>query len=73
MIQKLKILPLKNMCDDVNILSPVIYFCIILKLAYKVYNWIFAETLDLIYIGSARDFFLDKVIFFPWDAPQVTR
>ena len=31
-IQTLKILPLKNMYYDVNILSPVIYFGIILNL-----------------------------------------
>ena len=28
----------KNICDDVNILSLVIYFCIVLKLEHKVYN-----------------------------------
>ena len=28
----------KNMYDDINILSPVIYLCIILKLGHQVYN-----------------------------------
>ena len=29
----------KNMCDNVNILSPVIYFCTILKLGQNLYDW----------------------------------
>ena len=45
------------MCDDVNILSPVTYFCIILKLGNKVYNWMNMETMELIYIVRAGDSF----------------
>ena len=37
----------KNTCDDVNILSPVIYFFIILKLGHKVYNRAMHEDLDV--------------------------
>ena len=47
----------ENMYDDFNILSPVIYLCIVLNLGHKVYDWIFTETLTLINIGRAREVF----------------
>ena len=37
----------KNMWDDVNILSPAVYFCIILNLWHKVYNWSIHKYLDV--------------------------
>ena len=40
-----------NMCEDINILSPVIYFCIILKLGHMVYNM--AKHIVL-YVNSYR-------------------
>ena len=61
------------MYDNVNIRSPVIYFCIILKLGEKVYNRMITETLTLIHLGCTREVFHDYVIFFTRDAPQVTR
>ena len=44
----------ENIYDDVNILSPVIYFCITLKLGHKVYNWMIIYALMLIHIGCAH-------------------
>ena len=46
----------EHICNDVNILSPVIYFCIVVKLGHKVYNQIRTETLTLIHISHARKF-----------------
>ena len=68
MIQMLKILKLKNMYDYVNILSPAIYFFIILELEKKVDNRIRMYTLMLIHTGHARESFRDVIIFF---APAV--
>ena len=61
------------MYDDFNILSPVIYLCIILNLGHKVYSQICTDTLMLIYIGSAREFFHFGVIFLTWYTPYGTR
>ena len=57
------------MYDGVNILSPVIYCCIVLKLGNKVDNQIHMETLTLIHIGRAREVFQDVIIFFALAAP----
>ena len=62
----------ENMCDDVNILSPVIYLFIILNIENKVYNNIHMKTLILIHISCAREVFHDEVIFFTWAAPYIT-
>ena len=59
----------ENMYDEVNILSPVIYFRIILKLGNKVYNWIRTETLTLNHLGHALEVFHDEVIFFTKTVP----
>ena len=72
-MKMLKILTLKNIYDDVKILSPSIYFCIILKLGNNVYNRIRVETLALINIGRAHEIFNDDVIFFTRSAPYVIR
>ena len=55
-----------NMCDNVNILSPVIYYLYyILKLGHKVYNWAAQKkTLTLIHIGRTSEFFHDDIILF---------
>ena len=46
-----------NMCDNVNILSPVIYYLYyILKLGHKVYNHMRMENLTLIHISCAHEF-----------------
>ena len=63
----------EDMYDDVKILSPGIYFSITLNLGKKLNNYMSTETLTLSYIVSAREVFHDKVIFFTWAAPQVTR
>ena len=69
MIQTLKILAWKNMYDDVNIWSPVIYLCIVLNIVNKVYNRIYTETLTLIHMDRAREVFYDDVIFSTLVAP----
>ena len=61
------------MYDDVNILLPVIYLCIILNRGNKVYNRMITETLMPINLGSAREVFHDISILFTWAAPHVTR
>ena len=63
----------ENICDDVKILSQVIYFFITLKLGHEVYNRICMETLMSIHIGRVREVFHEKVIFFTLAAPYVTR
>ena len=73
MIQTLNILKFKICMMIVNIWSPVIYFCITLKLGIKVYNIIRTETLKLIHIGHAREFFRYDVIFFTRALPYITR
>ena len=61
------------MCDVVNILLLVIYFRVTLKLGNKVYNRMSTETLALSHIGHAHEVFHGEVIFFTWDAPQISR
>ena len=50
--------------DDVKILSPFIYFCILLNFGYKIYNRIHTGTLELINIVCASEVFHYNVIFF---------
>ena len=52
------------MCDDFKIWFPGIYFHIILKLGYKVYNHMRTETLTLSHLGCASEVFHDEVVFF---------
>ena len=53
----------------VNILSPVMYFCTILKLGNKLYNWISTGILTKIqiYIQAFCEGFHGDVIFFTLD------
>ena len=53
-----------NICENVNIRSPVIYFTILLKLGNKLYNMVITGSLMLDYILRAREFYYDGVIFF---------
>ena len=62
----------KNMCDDVNILSPVIYIYIILNLGHKVYNWAKHEDLMLIHISRVCKTIHIEIIFFTYAALPVT-
>ena len=59
------------MCDGVNVILPIIYFCLILKLVNKVYNHMSMEALMLSRLGRARDFFNEGVIFFTQDVPLI--
>ena len=63
----------KNMCDDDNILLPVIYFRLIVKLGNKLCSNMSMENFMLSHLGCARKVFHDKVIFFTWNTRQVTR
>ena len=72
MVQTMKILTLKIIYEDSNIVSTVIYFCITLNLVHKVYNRIRTDTMTLINIGRAREVFHGGVIFFTRDATYVT-
>ena len=47
----------KNMCDDINIWSPVLYFCIVIKIGNKVCNQATQEYLDVnSYRSGTRNF-----------------
>ena len=52
-----------NMYADANLLTPVIYFYIILKLEHLVYNCIQIVTLTLIHIGPACEFYMTISFF----------
>ena len=54
----------KNVCDNVKIRLPVIWFCIILNLENTVYNHISTETLIWINLGRGREKFNGDVILF---------
>ena len=49
------------MCDGVNILSPVIYFGIIINLGNKLYNQMSTDTLTLNCLGRAHEVFMTEL------------